>query len=64
MREVDGCGGLGEKVELAAGVVVALFEGHEGGCGGAFEAEGGGYAGPVNFGGGGALGEMLVGSIG
>ena len=42
MREVDGRWGLGEKVELAAGVIIAFLEGHKRVCGGAFEAEGGG----------------------
>lgn len=41
--------------EFAPGVVVAFFEGLEGGGGAAFEAEGGGDAGPVDFCGGGAL---------
>ena len=42
MRKVDGGGRLGEEVELAAGIVVAFFEGHERGSGRAFEAERGG----------------------
>lgn len=53
--EVDGLRLVLERGEFAAGVVVALFEGLERGCGAAFEAQGGGDAGPVDFGGCGAL---------
>ena len=53
--KVDGLRLLVQGGEFAAGVVVALFEGLEGGCGAAFEAEGGGNSGPVDFGCGGAL---------
>ncbi len=56
MGEVDGLRGLGEDLHLAAGVVVALFEGLEGAGGLAAQAEGGGEAGPVEFGGCAALG--------
>ena len=59
MREIDALGGLGEGVDFSAGVVVALFEGGEGGCRVAFEVEGGGEFGPVDFGGGGALESMV-----
>ena len=55
-----------QEVDAAAGVVIALLEGLEGGCGLAFEAEGGGDFVPVEFEGGGALeggerGVLLVG---
>ena len=60
--EVDGLGLRAEQVEFAARVVVALFEGLEGGGRLAFEAEGGGDFGPVEFQGGGALGWVSVGS--
>lgn len=56
MLEVDGLGLRAQQVDLAARVVVALFEGLERRCGLAFEAEGGGDFGPVEFQGGGALG--------
>ena len=61
MLKVDGLGLRAEQVDFAARVVVALFEGLEGGCCLAFEAEGGGYFGPVEFQGGGALGWVSVG---
>ena len=59
--KVDGLGLRLEQVEFAARVVIALFEGLEGGCRLTFEAEGGGDFGPVEFQGGGALGRLLVG---
>lgn len=49
MGEIDGLGLVLQQVEAAAGVVVALLEGLQGGCGLAFEAEGGGDFGPVEF---------------
>ena len=60
LLEVDGLGLRLEQVELAARVVVALFEGLEGGGRLTFEAEGGGDFGPVEFQGGGALGRLSV----
>lgn len=47
--EVDGGGLLGEDLELAAGVLVALLEGLEGGDGLATEAERAGDLGPVKL---------------
>ena len=61
LLEVDGLGLRLQQVEFAARIVVALFEGLEGGCRLTFEAEGGGDFGPVEFQGGGALGRLLVG---
>lgn len=49
MGEVYGLGLGTEEVDAAPGVVVALFEGGEGGGGGAFEVEGGGDFVPVEF---------------
>jgi len=49
VREVDGLGGVGEDLHLAAGVVVALFEGREGRGGLSLEAEGGGDFRPVEL---------------
>lgn len=49
MREVDGLGLRLEEVDAAAGVVIALLEGLEGGGGLAFQTEGGGDFGPVEF---------------
>lgn len=43
-------------MDLAAGVVVALLEGLQGGCGLAAEAQGGGDLGPVDLERGAALG--------
>lgn len=60
--EVDGLGLRAQQVDLAARVVVALFEGLERGCRLAFETERGGDFGPVEFQGGGALGWVSVGS--
>jgi hypothetical protein len=54
--KIDGLGLGLQQVDAAAGVVVALLEGLDGGCGLAFEAEGGGDSVPVEFCGGGALG--------
>ena len=59
--EVDGLRLRAQQVDFAARVIVALFEGLEGGCRLAFEAEGGGDFGPVEFQGGGALGSVSVG---
>lgn len=53
--EIDVLWLRGEKIEFASRIVIALFEGKEGGGGLAFETEGGGDFGPVEFGGGGAL---------
>lgn len=56
MLEVDGLRLRAQQVDFAARVIVALFEGLEGGCRLPFEAEGGGDFGPVEFQGDGALG--------
>jgi len=53
--EVDLLGLLGQDLDLAARVVVALLEGLQGLGGGAAEAEFGAQVGPVDFGGGAAL---------
>ena len=55
MREVDFLGLLGEDLDLAARVVVALLEGGESLGGAAFEAELGAQVRPVDLEGGGAL---------
>lgn len=60
--EVDYLRGLAEEIQLSPRVIVAFFEGLQGGCCLAFEAEGGGNFGPVEFEGGGALGWVLVAS--
>lgn len=60
MGEIDTLGLGLEQVDATAGVVVALFEGLECGCGLAFEAEGGGDSDPVEFRRGGALGPGLA----
>ena len=57
--EVDGLILRAQHVDFAAGVIVALFEGLEGGRRLAFEAEGGGDFVPVEFQGGGALGKDI-----
>lgn len=53
--EVDLLGLLGQDLDLAARIVVALLEGLEGLGGGATEAEFGAQVGPVDLGGGAAL---------
>jgi hypothetical protein len=53
--EVDLLGLLGQDLDLAARVVVALLEGLQGLGGGAAEAEFGAQVGPVDLGGGAAL---------
>jgi hypothetical protein len=53
--EVDSLGLLGEDLDLAARIIVALLEGLEGLGGGATEAEFGAQVGPVDLGGGAAL---------
>ena len=55
VREVDGLGLLGENLDLAAGVIVALLEGLERSGGLTAEAEGGGHLGPVDLESGAAL---------
>jgi hypothetical protein len=55
--EVDLLGLLGQDLDLAARVVVALLEGLESLGGGAAEAEFGTQVGPVDLGGGAALKE-------
>lgn len=47
--EVDSRGLLGQLLDLAAGVLVALLEGLQGGDGLAAQAEGGGHLGPVEL---------------
>lgn len=47
--EVDLLGSLGEDLHLTAGVIVALLEGLEGGCGLAAEAQGAGDLDPVDL---------------
>ncbi len=59
--EVDGLGLRAEHVDFPARVIVALFEGLEGGRCLAFEAEGGGDFGPIEFQGSGALGSVSAG---
>ena len=59
LAEIDGLSLGGEQVDLAAGVVVAFFEGLEAGGRLALEAEGGGDFGPVEFEGRGALGRRV-----
>ena len=53
--EVDLLGLLGQDLDLAARIIVALLEGLEGLGGGATEAEFGAQVGPVDLGGGAAL---------
>ena len=55
MGEVDLLGLLGQDLDLAARVVVALLEGLESLSGGTTEAQFGAQVGPVDFGGGAAL---------
>lgn len=55
VREVDGLGLLGKKLDLTAGVIVALLEGLQRGGGLTAEAEGGGHLGPVDLESGAAL---------
>lgn len=55
MGEVDLLGLLGQDLDLAARVVVALLEGLESLSGGTAEAQFGAQVGPVDFGGGAAL---------
>lgn len=55
MGEVDLLGLLGQDLDLAARIIVALLEGLEGLGGGATEAEFGAQVGPVDLGGGAAL---------
>lgn len=47
--EVDGLGLVGEHLDFAAGIVVAFFEGREGGGGAAAEVELGGDFAPVEL---------------
>ena len=56
--EIERLGSFGEELDFAAGVVVAFFEGGEGGGCLAFEAEGGADFGPVDFKGGTSLWEV------
>lgn len=49
VREIDGLGGLGERLDLATGSVVAVLESLQGGSGLATEAEAGGHLGPVEL---------------
>ncbi len=49
MREVDFLRLFRELLDVAAGVLIALLEGLEGGGGLASEAEGLGYLGPIEF---------------
>ena len=55
VAEVNGLGLLGQGLDLAAGLVVALLEGVEGGGGLTAEAERGRHLGPVDLGSGAAL---------
>ena len=55
MREVDGLGLLGQDLQLAAGLIVTLLEGLEGGGCLATEAEGAGDLSPVELESGAAL---------
>lgn len=63
VREVNGLGLLGQDLDLAAGVIVALLEGLERSGGLAAEAERGGHLGPVDLESGAALREGVSGSL-
>lgn len=61
VREVDGLGLLGQNLQLAAGLIVTLLEGLEGGGCLATEAEGAGDLGPVELESGAALCTRMTG---
>ena len=59
MGEVDALGCVRQNLDFSAGIIVALFEGGEGGGCLPFQAEGGGDFGPVDLEGCAALEERV-----